>query len=349
MTTEPVAGAQRGLDQELAAVVKHLRRQGLPLLASPRPDAVTSFCGVFLVSFVGTAALGILPWHGTVVTTVSATLVGFLGPILVAIGLVPALLYALLVVVRSTPAVVKSTVREAPVVLAVLVFLFLTSDVWELLASIQTWRLVSILVLFLGAATPMLVLMLSPLVGAAFRFPSSELEELREAAGRTPAASLIDHVEPEQRPQLGLRQKGNIFALLLAKLYFLVITVSLGAFLFFVALGLVAFDKPLVRKWTGHGKGWKPHGKDLHAYGYHLYLTTPLIHVAALLAAIAGLTFAVSVLRDQKVHSEFVDTECNRMKDLIAAWVYLTCASPAAGPKTRGKPFQVRVGRRLKI
>jgi hypothetical protein len=265
-----------------------------------------------------------LPWHSQLLTVpVDLSLVPLS---YVMSGLMLALVYALWFAGRGTKDVFVSTIREAPVVCVVLVVLFVTSDVWELFGNVQGWRFASVLLVFVAPSLIIVTYTLVPLLEDIYRFLKSSELPLRVA--ETPARELAERIPLAPiRPELDRRQRWNIALALGGKVCFRVMMVAISTCFFFVSLGSLAVSRSLTTEWAGRGHEaqWHPHVLVHIPLGlYALDVTATLIRVSLVLAAIAALTFAITLAREKDAKKQYIQPECQHVKSLIAAWAYYT-------------------------
>jgi len=292
------------------------RLRGRPAFA--RPDRVGR---PELAVFVFVPAVLPLLAGGQTLTAVN-TLVGncvLLGVIYLgtSYGVVPMTRWAWGRLAEQLGALVRLMVRALPLLLLFVVFLFLTPELWEVAASLNAPFLglaiglfVVLGVLFIVVRTPEEVSQLSH-----FDDPA-ECAELVEA---TPAAAL-GPLAPDAAPPppLTRRQWGNIGLVMLFSqgLQILFVSVMIGVFL--VAFGLIVVTPQTATVWVG---------RDVHLlvdrrlWGRHVGLSAELLQVAAFLSAIAGFSFALSLLTDKAYRDEFLRDVVREVRQALAVRV----------------------------
>lgn len=233
--------------------------------------------------------------------------------------------------------------REAPVIFALLVFLFVTSEVWRFFGRIDGGRFAAVAVLFAVAGVTVLVLVLADALSGVYRTATREsVEELVRAAKEVAAAApVMDQVEvPEERRNKDFRlnwaQQLNIGLVLSAPLIVIVLLVGAISFGFFVLLGFVGVDAGLADEWIF---GPAPEGADTQALTPllttglgGLVLSEELLRVSGFLAAVAAFAFAIDVVREPDLRQELVTDRCEEVRQLVAAWVFYRQATlPEAG------------------
>ncbi|MFN2505675.1 MAG: hypothetical protein ABR540_15825 [Acidimicrobiales bacterium] len=212
-------------------------------------------------------------------------------------------------------------VRALPLLLLFVVFLFLTTEVWEVAGGLNGPFLAIVIGLFVVLGVIFVVGRVPREVGDLARFASwAEVERLVED---TPASSLVVENGPgTPGPSLlSRRQWGNVGLVVLFSqgLQVLFVSLMIGAFL--VAFGLVAVTPETAAAWSG---------QDVHVllqtrlWGRSVALTAELLQVAGLLAAVAGFSFTLSLLTDEAYRREFLeDVLCEVRQALAVRAVYL--------------------------
>ena len=291
----PAEGAEN-LPDEIANLTEFFRKQGLPTFARDSAGGTSLIRSVpALVASFPTAL-----WHG--VRAVWA----------------------------NKGEVVSSAVRETPVVLVVLILLFMTTEVWQLLGRIGAGRFLVVCALVLVLGVIMLWLALDAELKTLFQFSTrSQKHEVHEAASGTPAEPLRDKTTlPEcrriERFRLDVVAQLNIRLVMFAPILMLVLLVGLSSFVFICLFGVVALDQGLTTHWVHGGAPGPPpaHVWSIPIAPGGLVLTDSLIRVSVLLASIAALVFAVDVLREPEVKKKLMGKSCDTIRQAIAAWVY---------------------------
>jgi hypothetical protein len=239
---------------------------------------------------------------------------------------------------RSRRAVRAAALREAPVVLVLLVFLFVTSETWRLFGPGGTGRLPAVVVLFLLFGVAVLVSSLANELGGVYRTATKPPpEKLRVAARHIPEAKPLLGVElPPNRKipyfRLNRRQQFNIGLVLATPLFVIASLVGLITFVTFVIVGFVGIDETLTREWIGApssqvgadlSQGHEPHiWISWSILDQQFILTKELIRVSIFLAAIAALAFTNNAIRDKELGNKLIAPTCVHLKRLVAAWVF---------------------------
>jgi len=212
--------------------------------------------------------------------------------------------------------------RHAPIVLAVLMFLFVTAETWEFFGMLSAGRFAFVLVLLALLTLASSLLVIDQELSAVFRTATrAEPDRLARLASTQPGGSTLVRLVPmpvaAQRMNPAYRlskgQQWNIRAVMAAPLAAAGLLVATLVFLFFVLLGFLALDPALVEKWTGQGD-------DNPA------VIWPVIKVAAVLAAFAWFTLAVEFLRDDGLKTKLIGDDCRQMKRWVALSTYCRAA-----------------------
>lgn len=287
--------------------------------ATARPDRVgfieaTIFVLTPSAAQIATGSVGLRAlWIGLI--SVGAALVLY---VLTSLGVVSLLVHlgrAALVGLRATAGV---ALRALPPVLAVLLFLFLATEVWQAFGLIEGWRFGSVLTLFALTGTTFLAVALAK-ERRELCAPSLGDTTARRAAD-TPARPLVEAGVVPQSPPLGRMARLNITVALVVSLGTRVVAVGAAVALFFMVFGVLVVDKALTANWLGEA----PHvlvGVAI-AGGREIVLTEQLVRVSVLLGGFAALYFLVVALTEKGRREDFLDDEIDRLSGVMAAWAY---------------------------
>lgn len=157
--------------------------------------------------------------------------------------------------------------RELRLLFGLLLILFVTSEVWRYAGRLDWTRLVAVL------ATALLAV--AALLGVGLR--------------HTLASSV--HPTVVTRAVFRVAQEVAVFGVTL--------------FAALVVLGFVTIDHPLTQEWTGDESARVLF--DVRLLGQQLVLTLPLVQVAACLAAVGILVFAIEVIVDSGARAALLD------------------------------------------
>ncbi len=247
-------------------------------------------------------------------------------------GLLPMTRWAARRLLRGVHELFGLVVRVLPLLLLFVLFLFFTAETWEAAATLDGPFLPAVVALFTLLGASFILGRLPREVGSLGRFSSAR--ELRHLAAGTPAAALLsafpeDSPDEVVSPPLNRRQWGNIGLVLVFSQGVLVVLASLLIAAFLVAFGVLAVSPDVVRSWTG---GDVTTLVELDLWGRTVAVTVELVQVSALLAAISGFSFTLSLLTDTTYRGELVEDVLDEVREALAVRaVYLVAMPPAGG------------------
>jgi hypothetical protein len=210
-------------------------------------------------------------------------------------------------------------VRALPLLLLFVVFLFLTPELWQVAASLNAPYLALAIGLFVTLGVVFVVAHMPDEVGRLGRF--DDAGELRRLIAATPASTFPEPEPGCESPRLSRRQWGNVGLVLLFSqgLQVLFVSLMIGAFL--VAFGIIVVTPQTGAAWVG---------RDIHMilngelWGRSWALTAELLQVSALLAAVAGFSFTLSLLTDATYRDGFLHDVVFEVRQALAVrTVYL--------------------------
>jgi hypothetical protein len=253
--------------------------------------------------------------------------------VLTSLGVVSLLLHlgrAAFVGLRATGGV---ALRALPPVLAVLLFLFLATEVWQAFGLIEGWRFGSVLTLFALTGTGFLAVALAR-ERRELCAPNLDDNTARLAI-HTPARALVEAGVRPLTPPLPRMARLNITVALVVSLGIRVVAVGAAVALFFMLFGVLVVDKALTADWLGQA----PHvlvGVDVSG-GREMVLTEQLVRVSVLLGGFAALYFLVVALTEKGRREDFLDDEIDRLSRVMAAWAYYrgSLARPQEPPEEK--------------
>jgi hypothetical protein len=239
-------------------------------------------------------------------------------------------------------AIAGLAVHGAAVPLGVILFLFVTDDVWSFFGTMDTVRFAGTFALFVAGTLGAIGVAAEDRLSPTFRLSTlAGSSQLAELARRTePGPELVRRIGrvPEYRRdntryRLSRCEQWNIRFVLLAPIFALALAVWLFWFVSFVLLGIVGIDPGLSSELTGAQSPPDVHG---------LVVSAALLKVSAVLALLAALVYAVESLRDRTLTAKLLGPGCEQMSTWIAMWVYCQTAD---GDRRRTRPR--RPGRRV--
>ncbi len=230
--------------------------------------------------------------------------------------------------------------RTAPAMLAVIIFLFLTSDAWHIFGSEAIWRVITLLALLL-------------LVSLAFFFlgspardgPLSEVlpaaKDMQALTAPTPAWLWAQSgLKPAPAP-LRRGQQLNVAGIYAALMAGNFLAVGLLTAFALTAFGLLAFDAPIQQHLIGTTRAdfifrW------VIIAGHQLALSWQLVIVSLMLSGIAVLSLAVS-LQAKDARASFCGANIADLQGCLSAYWYwqaaeawLTAREQLTPPHTAG-------------
>lgn len=228
---------------------------------------------------------------------------------------------------RQLADVLGLLVRALPLLLLFVTFLFLTTEVWQVAASLDGPFLAVTMALFLAVGIVFVVARIPLEVGALARFES--WSEVAALVDDTPASGLRPPTDAstDATPRLGRRQWGNVGLVVLFTqgLQIAFVSVMIGAF--FVGFGLLTVTPVTAANWVG---GEVRLLAEWELWGRPVALTTELLQVAGFLTAFSGFYFTVYVLTDATYRKEFLDEVLVELRQAFAVRaVYLAARTPA--------------------
>lgn len=207
--------------------------------------------------------------------------------------------------------------RAMPPLLAVLLFLSLSSETWQAFGQLEGWRFGWTIAAFFTLITAILFLGL----GTERReiCAPAVTPRLAERAKTTPARGLVERgIEPAAR-KLTRIERVNLTLSLLITLLVRILVVGAVVGLFFGVFGVLVVDAELVQRWTGAPPNIY---FEISISGREVAVTEELVRVATLLGSFAALYFAAVSLVERRNREQFVDDEVERLSRVMAAWAY---------------------------
>jgi hypothetical protein len=294
-----------------------------PFLSMPRRIGRSE-----LAAFVLIPALLPLMFGGQLVSSLVTivALVAFLGLIYLVVG------FGLLSILRWTGArlfsglgsSLRTLVRAIPLLLFFSLLLFLTTEMWQVLATAPRAYLGAVTVLVMGLGAVFLLARVPKEVAALER-------EAGAGAGEEPLSRL---------------QLANVGLVLFVSQAVQVLFVGLGVALFFTIFGAFTVSPTVLNEWignTGHTV-W-----SFGLFGHRVVITQELLRVAGAIGAFSGLYYAITALIDPTYREEFTGEMTNEMRSVFedrAEYLRLRAGgTSAAGPVAPSSPPSPPAGR----
>lgn len=226
---------------------------------------------------------------------------------------------------RQLADVLGLLVRALPLLLLFVTFLFLTTEVWQVAASLDGPFLAATMGLFVLVGLVFVVARIPLEVGTLARFDS--WSDVAALVGRTPASALElpAGATPAGTPPLGRRQWGNVGLVVLFTQGLQIVFVSLMIGMFFVGFGLLTVTPATTATWVG---------TDAHVlldgelWGRSVAVTHELLQVAGFLTAFSGFYFTVYVLTDATYRKEFLDEVLVELRQAFAVRAVYLASRP---------------------
>jgi hypothetical protein len=255
---------------------------------------------------------------------------------------------------RASRHAVFLSLKETPLLLAVLFVLFMTSETWQFFGRLHDRRLGSVVLIFavLTALALLFGLRRERFKAYGVLDPGEDEELRRHSEARwkqwrraTPpeliAAGLpaLGQSVPEQR--LPWTARTRIGFAEVSWLFLNAAVVGVAAALVFIALGTAAIDERLTEAWLTRSAE-PPYDVEPILIADRLpflrsdtIASWELVHVSGLLGGFAALTFAVRIVTDPDLKEELVRGRLARYEDAILAWATFYSYQP---PEPEGAP-----------
>lgn len=216
---------------------------------------------------------------------------------------------------RQLADVLGLLVRALPLLLLFVTFLFLTTEVWEVAASLDGPFLAVTMGLFVAVGVVFVVARIPLEVGALARFDS--WGDVAALVGDTPASALHPPADasPGGTPRLGRRQWGNVGLVVLFTQGLQIMFVSVMIGVFFVGFGVLTVTPELTASWSGTEANLLLDGK---LWGRPVAVTAELLQVAGFLTAFSGFYFTVYTITDATYRKEFLDEVLVELRQAFA-------------------------------
>ena len=221
--------------------------------------------------------------------------------------------------------------RALPLLMIFIVFVFIQSDTWQVTYAMGSGGLAIVLVLFTTLSLLFLVGQLAPEIRR-FVEGSRSWAETLAIARQTPALPLCDLVADAVpcHPPLRWHEWVNVGFVVVFGQGLQVLLVSVAVAVGLIVFGVVSMPAWLQEEWVG---GPVNVLVSIELLGDTMALTTQLISVAVILAALSGLYFTVSALSDAAYRAEFFSDADSELERVVAVRsVYRTALeAPAPG------------------
>src|SRR4051794_5997556 len=255
---------------------------------------------------------------------------------------------------RVTAGTLLLALREAPLVIVVLIAVFLASETWQFFARLDGWEYAKVLAGLVIIMAVILVVGLREEARKASTIPDADDPELQLGALEDPIAAA--GFGP---PPLGLRPRRQsrwpLRATQVLRLILLCAGVGLVAAAVFALMGATAVSTDLAGSWstrTGETPNYQVHELlNISFLGQHAEtVTRELLLVCGAIGAIAALAFSVELVTGERLKAELLERRFGGYRTAFLAWARLYYGEPPAGleppspeppdpePRSRARP-----------
>lgn len=311
----------------LYAAVNRLRR--LPAFGRPSRVGPPELATFVVLPALVTAAFG-QPGQAAGVAVTNLVLLGAVYVVL-SYGLVPMVRWAAARVFQQLSEVGGLLSRALPLLLVFVVFLFLTPEVWEVAGSMQWPVLVANVGLFGILGFAFLLARLPTETARLGRF--DDPARICDLCRGTPAEALVADLDavPEPVP-LRLRQRGNLYLVVVVSQTVQIVLVILTVVAFFVVFGLLAVRPEVQGRWVGDAEATQSL-LELDLWGSPALLSPALLRVAVFLGVFSGFYVAVYAVTDATYREQFFERVARELQQTFAVrTAYLRALAGPAGP-----------------
>ncbi|NEE02087.1 hypothetical protein [Phytoactinopolyspora halotolerans] len=228
--------------------------------------------------------------------------------LVVGYGLIATVFWALTRIADELAESLSRLVRALPLLLIFSLVLFLNAEMWQVFSTMPRTFVWIVVGLFVGLGGLFVFL----------RVPG----QVRQLEGDARGDS----------PPLSRRQRINVGLTLLISQGLQVFVVAVGVGLFFIAFGALTVGEETRVAWDVNDGLWS---QPLDLLGHEILITEALLRVAAAMAAITGLYYAISILTDATYREEFLEDMTGEMREVFQArarYLELRTMRAADGP-----------------